>query len=122
MTPALAKLWATNWPRFQSKPAIYTLAALLACAVLLLICRRKWPTSAAKSSERTDPTRPDVDAAPIDLTTIGAAVTLAADHPILRGGSPSEISPELNRAWSSEEVGHAFSLIRLRLEALEQSK
>lgn len=66
---------------------------------------------------------PDINAAPIDLTKMGAAVDVPLDHPLRRmnGATPSELAPFNNSRMTSEQIAAVLDGFDARLKKVEQN-
>ena len=69
----------------------------------------------------TDHTRPNIDAAPVDLTKIGADITLPEDHPLrkMNGVTPGNLAPYYNGHMTRDEIANHLSVFDARITKLE---
>jgi hypothetical protein len=116
-----------SWMTSQSPTVIRTLALCVIClpifALSFWIWRRNSSLSVPEFLGRTaDPTHPDINAAPVDLTTAGADVELPDEHPLrkMNGVTPANLSPFHNSHMTKDDLANTFTEFDMRLSNLEK--
>lgn len=105
--------------------SLFSLTCLLIFGVIFWRWKAALTRSASKSTVPTvDFTKPDINAAPVDLTKIGADVEIPEDHPLrkMNGVTPSGVAPFHNGNLSGAEIAQNFTDFDARLSNLERKK